>query len=199
MDDPDRLGVDHLTDSIIVPERLTELPGWVMDARRAAHGDDHRDRVRALEDIVREADRGLGRLYQGIEAGTLDPTESRLRSRIEELKARRDDARASIRQLTALHPLGTAEISPAMVRRFADRLRAELHEGNPALRKAYVKPLVSKDKVGRETIRIAGSGAALMGALDDSLHGRPVGSHIEGVWRPLRDSNPCRRRERAVS
>ncbi len=35
MDDPDRLGVDHLTDRIIVPERLTELPGRVMDARRA--------------------------------------------------------------------------------------------------------------------------------------------------------------------
>jgi hypothetical protein len=190
MDDPDRLGVDHLTDRIIVADRLTELPGRVMDARRAAHGGDHRDRVRALEDIVREADRGLERLYQGSESGTLDPTDSRLRSRIEDLKAKRDDARASIGQLTAPHPLETAKSSPAMVRRFADRLRAELHEGNPALRKAYVKLFVSRVEVGRETFRIAGSEVALVGTLDDSLHRRKIGSHIDGAWRPVGDGTP---------
>jgi hypothetical protein len=190
MDDLDRIVVEHLTDRIIVPERLAELLGRVMDARRATRGSDYRDRVRALEDIVREADRGLERLYQGIESGTLDPTESRLQTRIEELKAKRDDGRASIGQLTAPHPLETAKISPAMVRRFAERLRTELKEGNPALRKAYVKLFVSKVEVGRETIRIAGSEAALVGALDDAMQGRKIGSHIDGAWRPRRDGNP---------
>jgi hypothetical protein len=78
-----------------------------------------------------------------------------------------------------------------MVRRFAERLLTELREGNPTLRKAYVKLFVSKVEVGRETIRIAGSEAAIMGALENALHGRPVGSHIDGVWPPVGEWNPC--------
>jgi hypothetical protein len=55
-----------------------------------------------------------------------------------------------------------------MVWRFAERLRTELREGNPALRKAYEKLFVSKVEAGRETIRIAGSEAALISALEDT-------------------------------
>ncbi len=73
--------------------------------------------------------------------------------------------------------------------------------GDPPFRRADLRLFISHVLVSDNEIRISGPTTALIGAAmsNGSENPREFGSQFNPKWRPLRDSNPCRRRERAVS
>ena len=85
---------------------------------------------------------------------------------------------------------GNASITEAKLARFAD-----------AIRQAYLRLFVDTVTVGDSEIAISGPKAALAKAA--SLNELPpAGTMVPSFvreWRPQGDSNPCYRRERAVS
>ena len=76
-----------------------------------------------------------------------------------------------------------------------------MHNGDVAFRKAYLRLFVDRVIVGDDAIRVRGPTVALAKAAstgDLPPAGGVVPSFVRG-WRPVRDSNSCYRRERAVS
>jgi site-specific DNA recombinase len=90
-----------------------------------------------------------------------------------------------------------------VLERLASRMRQKLQDADPELRRELVRMFVGRVEVGDAEIVIEGPTEALIGAARnpaDGTEGDPtrVRSSVR-KWRPLGDSNPCCRRERAVS
>ena len=96
---------------------------------------------------------------------------------------------------------GVATISGDARTRLAASIREVPQDGDPAFRKAYLRLFLDQMAVGTTEIRMRGPTAALAKAATvDALP--PTAGMVPGFvreWRPIGDSNPCCRRERAVS
>ena len=83
---------------------------------------------------------------------------------------------------------------------FAASLRERLQTGPITFRKDYLRSIVESVEVGDTVIRLRGRNVQLVRQLTT---GRPVAVRkvrfFGQAWRPLGDSNPCYRRERAMS
>ena len=79
-------------------------------------------------------------------------------------------------------------------------MRAALAKDDPSFRKAYLRLFVDQVIVTDDEIRLRGPKAAPAKALTEPAiaAGDTVPSFVP-KWRPVRDSNSCYRRERAVS
>ncbi len=77
-------------------------------------------------------------------------------------------------------------------------MRTRLAGADPDMRKAYIKLFVDKVIVSKTEIRLSGPKGVLAKAAAETLPYTP-GDVITFVrkWRPVGDSNPCRRRDRA--
>ena len=92
-------------------------------------------------------------------------------------------------------------ISSATLDRFAEAMRDALCQGDIAFRRAYVRLFVDEIVLSDGEISLSGpkdslARSASIGTLPPA--GVMVPSFVR-KWRPVGDSNPCRRRERAVS
>ena len=95
---------------------------------------------------------------------------------------------------------GQATITPEKPKALSSQMQQRLAGGPPELRQAYMRPILDSVTVDHHDVRIEGppvilekltqAGASI--ALPDVLS-------FAQDWRPQRDSNPRRRRERAVS
>ena len=75
-----------------------------------------------------------------------------------------------------------------------------MHNDDPAFRKAYLRMFVSEIMVETGTVSIDGRRSALAAAIGwDHEPSAIDGAQIHRKWRPVGDSNPCYRRERATS
>ena len=93
------------------------------------------------------------------------------------------------------------KITRERLEKFAALRRRGLQSGDPAFRRAYLHLFVNTVAVSDCEIKISGSTLALAkGAEGEEVDfvAERVPSFIQ-EWRPLRDSNPCYRRERAMS
>jgi hypothetical protein len=91
-------------------------------------------------------------------------------------------------------------ITPRKIEAFSLALRDRLRNGDPRFRKAYLQAVVDRIEVGDTEVRICGSTAALSRAVSQAEIFKKglVPTSVQN-WRPLGDSNPCFRRERATS
>ena len=89
----------------------------------------------------------------------------------------------------------------AKIERFAQMVRDALSGPDPTFRKAYLRLFLESVTVGEGQIRMRGPTAALAKAatLDELPAASAVVPSSVREWRPVGDSNPCYRRERAVS
>ena len=127
-----------------------------------------------------------------------DPT---LKDRLDVPKLARQAAVERVRPLDARGAIGATAITGDSIARLAAALRQALHGDDPASRKAYLRLFVDEVVVGDNEICIQGPTAALAkAAINRGLPapGNAVPSFVR-EWRPVGDSNPCYRRERAVS
>lgn len=89
----DRVVADHIEQRLLQPKRLEQILSSVLD-RREERAERRTAHIAELRKRASEADAKLKRLYDAIENGVADLSDSMLKNRIAELKAIRDQARA---------------------------------------------------------------------------------------------------------
>ncbi len=202
MEKLDNLVANHIEERLLQPERLEEVLASVLD-RRQDRTERRREQLAELNQRATETDLRLKRLYDAIESGIADLADPALKDRIAGLKAIRDQARTDAERAQAtLESSGHQSITPDMVCKFASTARERMRIAGGGCRRDHLRALAQRVEVADHEVRIMGSKGDLLRTLTSASGAK---STIPGVrssvpkWRPVGDSNPCRRRERAVS
>jgi site-specific DNA recombinase len=196
----DELVVEHLADRICEPQRIKALLGAVLEQRDS----ENQKRDRLQSELQRQKDdinSRLGRLYSAIESGVADLADGALKDRIDTLRRERDGARASLDRIEKSRIAGQeARLTPEKVEAFSSALREKLRDPRVNYRKAYIRLITDRIEVDDTEVRVFGRQTKLLAAVTSNLGDteNTVPSSVRS-WRPLGDSNPCYRRERAVS
>ena len=94
-------------------------------------------------------------------------------------------------------------ITEEMLEGFAADLKAKLKDGPIALRKAYLQAIIERIVVEDRKVEIIGQKDRLLSQLVKATPNAPKPRakvlSFARHWRPQGDSNPCYRRERAMS
>ncbi len=198
MDLLDSLVMEHLANRLLTKERLGVILEALL-AQYAANQNNDASRLEALRVAAREAEQKVQRLYAAIENGVVDIADPSLRDRLNTLKTQRDEAKRMC-DLAEAPAMVVPTITEEMIERFATDLRAKLRDGPIAMRKAYLQAIVDRIEVDDSEIRIFGRKDKLLNQLM-SDRPKPAGKvrSFGREWRPVGDSNPCYRRERAAS
>jgi hypothetical protein len=144
----------------------------------------------------------LKRLYDAIENGVADLTDPMLKDRIAELKAIRDQAHADAERAEDALERVAPSITPQALKTFASQARRCMRSESGGYRRDHLRALAQRVEVDAKEIRIMGSKSVLLRTLFAASRAK---SAVFGVpsfvpkWRALRESNPCFRRERAMS
>ena len=202
MDALDGLVVAGLAERLFTPDRLQILIGEVLARQQAEHAGAGEEGA-TLRAELRKQEQAISRLLDAIEAGTFAADDDMVRTRFNAARERKADLPRLIGQAERRQGVGRPSLPAAKLGRFADLMRERLQNAPPEMRKALLRLFVGQVEVGDVEIRIEGPKAALAAAAQTepdaaTLAGLGVRSSVR-QWRPLRDSNPCRRRERAVS
>ncbi len=198
MDLLDGLVLDHLGHRLFIPERMREL--LAEHSTRSQDGAaEWAQKAKEAERELRDIDSGLSNLYGMVQRGVA-PLEDTLNKHLSGLRQRRGEvlrlkARAERQKRMPRHL-----VEPERIEQFCTAMRDQLIHSDIAIRKAYLRLFVERIEVDDEEVRMFGHKAVLEAGLRQNCEA-PTGE-VPGFvqeWRPLRDSNPCYRRERAVS
>ena len=145
----------------------------------------------------------LKRLYDDIEAGSLDTTGSSLGERIAGLAALRAQApRADAERTETMLASSTHQrLTEATVRELVSEARTRLRLGKGGYRREYVRAFAQHVEVADDAIYIKGSKSTLLRMLVATKGGKSAGIGVLGFipkWRRGRDSNPRYPREYAA-
>jgi hypothetical protein len=198
MEKLDNLVASHIEERLLQPERLEEVLASVLD-RRQDRADRRRAQLAELNQRAAETDLRLKRLYDAIESGIADLADLALKDRIAGLKAIRDQARTDAERAQAtLESSGNQSITPDMVRKLASTARERIRIAGGGYRRDHLRALAERVEVADREVRIMGSKGDLLRSLTAASGVKnPAPSVRSSVpkWRPVGDSNPCRRRE----
>jgi site-specific DNA recombinase len=189
MQELDDIVTDAICERILEPKRLQAMVGSLI-ARNARHHDLEREQLRGLFAKQRDLLQQVSNLVDVMEQGGLDamrPVQDRLAKRQEELDQL--NGLITFKRRAMENPI--ADVSPQKVAAFSAALRARLlDQGNPTLRRAYLRLLLDKVVVGRKSIRISGPKAALAHQVtaEKPLPPSAVPTLMDD-WRARRDSN----------
>ena len=137
-----------------------------------------------------EAEGKLNRLLSLVEKGIIDLDDPTLKERIATARQARDGAAAEVRLLAGTSPANSSTITPAKVMRLSRALRDVLHNGDIAVRKAYLRMFVGQVVVSNTEIRLSGPTAALATAASaNQLPDITMVPSFVPEWRPQQDSN----------
>ncbi|WKW52032.1 recombinase family protein [Rhodomicrobium lacus] len=186
MDKLDRMVVGHIEERLLDPERIEEVLASLLDRRQ--EGVERRSKhIAELNQRAAEADMRLKRLYDAIEAGSLDPAESALGERITGLSALRDQARADAARTEAmLASTAHQSITGAAVREMASEARSRLRQGKGGYRREHVRAFAQRVEVADDAIRIMGTKSTLLRTLVAAKGGKSAGIGVPGFvpkWR----------------
>ncbi len=195
----DGMVIEHLTDRLFTPERLKIILEAYVERSSSAQADRQRKLATAKQRQT-EISGKLGRLLQLVANGMIDNDDPDLAEQLQALKSQRSNINQEV-SLLQQSSAGTSAITNDRVIRFAEALRSAIASDDPNFRKAYLRLFVDNITVQDTEVAITGPKAALAKAcaLDDLPPAAAVVPSFVRAWRPVRDSNPCYRRERAVS
>lgn len=150
--------------------------------------------IAELNQRAAEADNRLKRLYDAIEAGSLDPAESALGERIAGLTAIRDQARTDAARIEAiLQSSSHNPLTGAAVRELTQQARGRLRLGKGGYRRDHVRAFAQRVEVADDAIRIMGTRSTLLRTLVAAGGGKTAGIGVPGFipkWRREGDSIP---------
>ena len=193
MDKLDRIVVSHIEERLLDPERIEDVLASLLD-RRQESVERRGQHIAELNQRAAEADMRLKRLYEAIEAGSLDPAESALGERIAGLTAIRDQARAdAVRTEAMLKSSAHKGLTGAAVRELASEARTGLRLEKGGYRRDHVRAFAQHVEVADDAIYINGSKNTLLRTLIATKGGKSAGIGVPGFipkWRTGRDSNP---------
>ena len=193
MDKLDRIVVSHIEERLLDPERIEDVLASLLD-RRQESVERRSQHIAELNHRAAEADNRLKRLYDAIEAGSLDPAESSLGERIAGLTALRDQARADATRIEAMLASSTHQrLTGAAVRELASEARRRLRLDKGGYRREHVRAFTQRVEVADDAIYIKGSKNVLLRTLVATTGGKTAGIGVPGFipkWRKRWDSNP---------
>ena len=188
--------VDQILDWAFGEENVKALVAAVRKALSERRGP-----TRELRAKVEDLENRLARYYDAFEEGTLNPSD--VSDRVSKLQAQKKEIEAELAERVNIKELPASISSPENIKRIQEDLRATLLACSPQTLKAYLKILVEDIVMDAGKVTIRAKAAGLMAFLDENkkLSTGGVAPVLNRVnkWRPQRDSNSCRRRERAVS
>jgi site-specific DNA recombinase len=193
----DDLILDQLAARLFIPEHMEELLRDVL-SKTATDQSRLEGDIKGLRRELRDSEQRLERLFDAIETGTLVSSDS-MRNRQATLEQRRQELIRLIAMAQRQLDMPRHVISPKKIAAFTAAVQDKLRNGDVAFRKAYLRLFIDRIEVDDAEVRIMGSKAALVKAIGSDEP--PEGSvpSFMGEWRPQGDSNPCYRRERAMS
>lgn len=134
----------------------------------------------------------LKRLYDAIESGSLDPSESALGERIAGLTALRDQAHADATRIEAMLASSTHQrLTGAAVRELASEARRRLRLGKGGYRREHVRAFAQRVEVADDAIYIKGNKNTLLRTLVATKGGKSAATGVPGFiprWRRGWDS-----------
>lgn len=191
-DRADAAVIDHLETRLLNPKRLASLMDNIID-RRDAFIQRRGKHVADLRKAATEAEAKLNRLYQAIENGLADPNDTSLKARITELRDTRDGLQGEAqRAAAAVERLGP-NLTPELLKRFAEATRLMLRDDNGAYRRDLLKAVAQRvELTSKHDMTISGCKVELLRTLE-AYNGveeaaLDVRTH-EPAWRALLDSN----------
>ena len=196
----DGMVLEHLTKQLLEPARLALILEQFI--AHSAEAEAAREvRLAQARRRLTEAEAGVGRLLQMVERGLTEIDDPSLKERMAAARQTRQAAVEEVRLLDQAGKLGTSTVTLEKITRVALLLREALESPDPAFRRAYLRLFIADIEVGDTEVRLQSPKVALAKAAAlDALPatGEMVPSFVR-EWRPVGDSNPCYRRERAVS
>ena len=196
----DDMVLGHIADRLFRPERLK----IILEDYVAQSADAQIERTRRLaitKQRQTEISGKISRLLQMVANGLLESDDPDLANQMQGLKAQRTQVAQEVSLLEQAAASGNAAITEEKLARFAGAIRQAMANPDPAFRKAYLRLFIDTVTVGDSEIAISGPKSALAKAA--SLNDLPpAGTMVPSFvreWRPVGDSNPCRRRERAAT
>jgi len=191
MEKLDNLVAEHLERRLLRPSRLEEVLSCVLE-RREERAERRADHVAELKKRVAEADAKLKRLYDAIEAGVADLTDPTLKSRLAELVAVRDQARADAERSEAALGRAATTVTPKAIEIFARAARKRMRDDKGGYRRDHLRALAQRIEVAEKEVRIMGSRTELLRALIAASSAKPTGIGVPSFvpkWRTRQDSN----------
>ncbi len=143
----------------------------------------------------------MNRLLQPYEAIVMEIDDPKFRERLTGAKDARRAAQEKLESAKAAKCTGSPSITPARIRKLAEAMNAAMRNAEPALRKAYLRLFVDRIVIADKDIGITGPTAGIeRTAAQQGQDASPamVPSFVRD-WYPVRDSNSCYRRERAIA
>ena len=195
----DGMIIEALSDRLFTPERLRVILAAYIS--RTADADSDRQRKLGLARKRQTEIAGkIDRLLELVANGLMDPDDPSLTEKMRVLKAERTAAEQETAFLAGSTSCARVAITDAKLQRFAEVIRHAMRHEDVAFRKAYLRMFVSEIVVDVTTISVSGPEASLAyAAREGGLPAQDQSAQIHSEWRPVGDSNPCYRRERATS
>ena len=191
MEKLDTLVADHIEHRLLQPARLEKILSSVLN-RRGERTERQTSHITELRKRAAEADAKLTRLYDAIENGIADLADPKLKDRIAELKAIRDQARADAERAAGeLDRLGPT-ITPDALKTFARTARRRMRTESGGYRRDYLRALAQRVEVDAKQVRIMGSKSVLLRTLVTISSAKMTGFGVTSFvpkWRPRQDSN----------
>jgi site-specific DNA recombinase len=189
MDRLDGIVLDHLSEQLFPPERLTHLlQAYMTQANEGRAG--QREKLRQTRDARGRVDAAIARLLGLVESGAMEPDAPELRHRLVALRLQKAELDRDIARLHDNLQTGQLELSPEKLQTLSMEMRHRLAEGPPELRQAYMKLLLEAVTVDHHTVRLEGSPAVLEKLASRGLSkSSPEVLSFVREWRPREDSN----------
>ena len=179
----DNIVLDALESKLLNPERLRDLlSGWLDHSSHAV--DARREKLRQVRTRQTNLEAGLDRLLDLVIEGKYtasNPQFSRKHGElVEQIAQVKADAILLERQLAN----SERRITPELIVRFGEMVRAKLRGDDASLRQYYTRAIVSRVEVGDDQIKIVGSTKALEHAVGGAVEGSGgLVPSIEREWR----------------
>jgi hypothetical protein len=164
MEKLDTLVADHIEKRLLQPRRLEQILLQVLD-RRQERAERRTTYIADLRKRAAEADARLKRLYDAIENGVADLADPRLKERISELKAVRDQARVDAERAQETIDRTAPPITAHALATFARTARKRMRTGSGGYRREHLRALAQRIEVDEKEIRIMGSKSVLLRTL----------------------------------
>ncbi len=144
----------------------------------------------ATAQATREADAKLARLYEAIASGVLDASEPTLKGQIDAATRARDRAKAEI-DCIAARTKPTAAPTKDQIAAFTDLLRSRLRDGDPLMRRRYLREVIDRVEVKKHSARIVGRIDRLEATLAGNGHTNTPGAvqRFVRTWRAGEDES----------
>jgi len=177
----DGMVLKELESRIFVPERLEAILTDLIDRTRRAETEG-KARARDLHREARDITAKLDRLYDALSEGTVQKTDT-FQGKVAQLEKQRDEIIRLKSQTARQSTLPAKVLAKNNLERFTAEVRANLHDTNPAFRRAYLRQFVDRVEVSKGEVRISGSTATLAGAIAQAKgHSEEVPMFVREWW-----------------